>query len=143
MISECPWEYWTYGTIDNAVILGDTADNFPWSTSFGIFNPEDGIFYDLKDVDYYTDEIRDVMLKLKLARLIGDVDDDGDVTVADATLIQQCLAKIKEFPETDKVDEIRQLCFGRKISYFSDFDENGYRDLADATKIQMKLANLI
>lgn len=60
---------------------------------------------------------------------IGDVDMDTEITILDATLIQQYLAYLTEF-DAQKV-------------YLSDFDNNGKIDILDVTEMQKFIAHLI
>jgi alpha-amylase len=60
---------------------------------------------------------------------VGDVDQDGELSIADATEIQKYLAKISDLDEEQM--------------FLADFDGDGEVDIADATDIQKRLAKLI
>lgn len=61
-------------------------------------------------------------------RLIGDVDEDGSVTITDATTIQRALAAFVSLTPLQR--------------YLGDVDGNGVLEITDATVIQRRLAAL-
>ena len=61
--------------------------------------------------------------------LIGDVDEDGKVSVLDATLIQQFVASI-----------VNNSGLCEKLA---DLDDDGYISILDATAIQLNVAKLV
>lgn len=84
-------------------------------------------------------------------KLIGDMDKDDELTVIDATLMQRCEVKLRDYP-VDDIAEMEGLPLRYytqtysdsypyyqvydEITYFSDFDRNGERDIVDATRLQ-------
>ena len=71
-----------------------------------------------------------------IGEFMGDADADGELTVLDATFIQQALAGIHEFSLGDNKS------YGLSPFYLSDYDQDGERTVMDATAIQMKLAGI-
>ena len=63
-----------------------------------------------------------------LTMLVGDVDEDGFISIKDTTAIQKQLAGLADYPN---------------ISYNGDCDESGNLTISDATKIQYYLCSLI
>ena len=72
------------------------------------------------------------------AKLLGDADNDGELTVIDATLIQQAEAQYFELEDWIMASQV----YGEKIELFTDFDKDGERSVLDATAIQRRLAQL-
>ena len=68
---------------------------------------------------------------------IGDVDADEQITIADATLIQQYLANLRNWDDHGSEEWVEVY------KYVADYDGNGERDIVDATRIQQHLAKLI
>lgn len=68
-------------------------------------------------------------------RLIGDMDGDDELTMIDATLIQRCDIRIRDWPEDDLIKPEGHT-YKKPPTYYSDFDRNGERDIVDATKLQ-------
>ncbi|MBQ3265253.1 MAG: hypothetical protein IJH07_05695 [Ruminococcus sp.] len=73
-------------------------------------------------------------------RLLGDIDSDNDLTVIDAASVQRCNAKLREYPEDDNI--ILNTPVEGALSYYSDFNRDGERDIIDATCIQRYLAGM-
>lgn len=80
----------------------------------------------------YANEHGFTFIALPNNAIKGDVNEDGAVTIADATMLQQFLA---EFIELDLTDEktFRQV----------DKNEDGYVNIRDVTEIQRQVAELI
>ena len=72
------------------------------------------------------------------AKLIGDADNDDELTVMDATLIQQAEAQYFELEDWIMAGHV----YGDEIELLTDFDKDGERSVLDATAIQRKLAQL-
>lgn len=64
----------------------------------------------------------------KTMQIIGDANDDGDVNIQDATIVQMIVAK---YP-VEKINE-----------KLADYDQNGEINIRDATSIQMIVAKLV
>lgn len=100
----------------------------PFATSHCVYDPKKDEFIDITKVDF--SEYKDLKKHVRtynFARLIGDVDDDNDVSILDATEIQLAEAKLAE------------LNAGTCVA---DFNRDGGVDVLDATAIQLHLAGL-
>lgn len=104
---------------------------YPFPSGYGIYDAKAEKFVPLtgdmvplyKDLGRTFDQIGE-------GRLIGDIDCDDDLTVVDCTLIQRCATRIRDWPEDDLIDS------ALNVTYFSDFDRDGERDIVDATRLQ-------
>ncbi|MBE6824686.1 MAG: hypothetical protein E7513_05005 [Ruminococcaceae bacterium] len=74
----------------------------------------------------------------KKARLIGDADENGKLTITDATFIQRALAELTVLDDWIAASH----AFGEKLECLNDVDRDGKRTVMDATTIQRKLAGL-
>ncbi len=91
---------------------------------------------DLMDVmdfykNYYNDDIGGTFVIKAIGKcelMLGDVDDDGIVTVLDATLIQKHLAEL--------------IVLSQNQQTVADYDQDGTITILDATKIQIMLAGM-
>ncbi len=68
-------------------------------------------------------------------RLLGDIDLDDELTILDCTLMQRCATKARDWPENDLIKPTGFMQ-AKPLTYYSDFDRNGERDIVDATKLQ-------
>ena len=68
-------------------------------------------------------------------RLLGDIDLDDELTILDCTLMQRCATKARDWPEDDLIKPTGFMQ-AKPLTYYSDFDRNGERDIVDATKLQ-------
>ena len=74
------------------------------------------------------------------------MDYDRKLTVKDATFIQSAIANIVEFPLEDRVDYQTvdySEAMTEELTYISDYNRDGKRDIKDATAIQRRVAGLI
>ncbi len=108
---------------------------------YGIYDVNNNTFYDLYDLrsnfEKY-DGLLDAIKKHKIGRTIGDSDNDGEISVLDATFIQMCIAKIEDFTW----DDYYMVYDTEKSGYISDYDGDGAVTVMDATAIQMQLAKI-
>lgn len=106
---------------------------------YGVYDVVEGKFYDLFDLRSEPekfDELLEVLAELKIGRLIGDLDGDGDISILDATAIQRCLAGLDDYPS----DEYYSVYDTDDCGRMSDFDRDGDVSILDVTAIQRKLA---
>lgn len=89
---------------------------------------------------YELEDIERVWTFIGYGRLIGDIDGDKELTVADATYIQRCQVGMSDYPESDINKPIDMV--DNPIPYYSDFNQDGERDIVDATAIQRFLMML-
>ena len=149
---DAPWIYHTL--IGNREIVKD-GFAFPFSADYGLYDVKKDRFFDVnnenmngknfKPGDYpgfakIFDQIAAQSSRFQSTRLIGDLDSDGEITVIDATLIQRCNAKMRDYPEDD--DSLYLDISKPKPAYYSDFNRDGERNILDATVIQRYLLDL-
>lgn len=112
-----------------------------FNTGYGVYDVEKDKFIDLYDIDITDKKYDNLTTTLKTsreARLIGDSDNDGKITILDATAIQRHLAKI----ELLKDDVYSTFGKSNSMGYYSDLDNDNKVSIIDATAIQCKLAQL-
>ena len=117
-----------------------TAPHFrgPFDLQYAVYDVKKEVFVDL--VDGYDElwqyeGLMDVLRELDRSVLLGDSDEDGELSVLDATGIQMDLAGLEKL--WDSYLDCRGVS-GR----FADFDNDGELSVLDATGIQLKLAGL-
>lgn len=138
-----------YAEFGNRVFAQYNAD-VPFTFGYGVYDVSENKFYDLcyvwKSSKYYN--LQEEFLNLKEGKLIGDMNNDNELTIVDATLQQKCLAGIDSFSEND---EIRNRYSGAiaynvmardKIKYLSDYNRDDMRTVDDSTAIQRDIAEL-
>ena len=91
-------------------------------------------YYDLDDFD----EIYDAF---GYGVLMGDLDGDNEISIADVTQLQRCLADFRSFPDTDSISKLNESQLNG-VKYYSDFNRDGDRDILDVTSIQRYLAGM-
>ena len=122
--------------LDDSRVLAQHSMDYPFTFGYGVYDVKENKFF---GIDSYTDyskyEDLEEYVNFHLGRLIGDADEDGGLSVFDATFIQRAIAQLCEFGYRDYIGDT-----GCTIEYISDFDRDGERTVLDATAIQMKLA---
>ena len=73
-------------------------------------------------------------------RLIGDLDDDNEISVIDVTFLQRCDIHIREYPAGDLIQPYGEV--DGALKYYSDFNRDGERDIMDVTCIQRYLVGM-
>ena len=125
--------------------------NIPIGTfgvDYGIYSVEDDRFFSIDrvlDNPKYKD-IPEALRTIEAGEIIGDMDYDRKLTVKDATFIQSAIANIVEFPLEDRVDYQTvdySEAMTEELTYISDYNRDGKRDIKDATAIQRRVAGLI
>lgn len=130
-----PWEIQV--TVGDRVFWA-SSERCPFSFSYAIYDVDLDRFFDLRTelLDKY-EGLYDVLSELNIGKLIGDVDNDGMLTIFDATFIQRVVAQMDEF---DKKDVVAGYSLNNDTIYFiSDYNRDGERDILDATAIQYRL----
>lgn len=133
-----------YGEFGEFVIREEEKETYPWKLQCGIYDVDDEKFYDVVDVidnPKYT-HLRDILVEENIAEIIGDLDKDKRISIVDSTIIQQCLAELREFPANDVFDDKYECRHGVQLSYISDYNKDGSRDIVDVTEIQKHLAGI-
>lgn len=91
-----------------------------------------------KDVCSKEEIFTQYLMPENYACLIGDANNDGQLSVLDATVIQQAEAKICFLDDWITALQV----YGDEIEFYCDFNRDGKRSILDATAIQMKLAKV-
>ena len=113
----------------------------PFTFGMGVYSVKDERFIQPGDAEMYElDDLEEVWTELGPGRLIGDMDGDNELSIADATLIRRCQAEIMDYPTEDQ--NIPLDYAPQAIKWFSDFDQDGDRSIMDATAIQRFLLGL-
>ena len=142
-------EFCTYYIVVEDILIRDYPNN--WGVGYGIYSVEDDRFFPIEDVldnPKYKD-IPEALRTIEAGEIIGDMDYDRKLTVKDATFIQSAIANIVEFPLEDKVcylvdyDPSFDKIMTEELTYISDYNRDGKRDIKDATAIQRRVAGLI
>lgn len=124
----------------------------PFLTHFGVYDVKENRFYDpalcgsdgfnvanYADFDRVMDEYATTDYN-SCGRLLGDIDRDDEISVIDATLIQRCEVKQRDWQKDDEIDLYDFIKrYAPEPAYYSDFNRDGERDILDATCIQRYL----
>ena len=90
-------------------------------------------------LDQY-DGLEEAFNEYGCGRLLGDIDEDDDISIIDTTILQRCEANISDYPANDTI-----RLFGDvedALTYYSDFNRDGDRDIIDATCVQRYLVGM-
>ena len=127
--------------VGNRVIMRRSC-GIPFDAGYGIYDVKNDTFVDAVSFAAKSyDGFESTFDEIGSGRLLGDVDNDGDISIIDATLIQRCEAKIRDYPEDDEIVPDDGLWM-YSVKYYSDFDRDGERSVVDATKLQRYLIGL-
>lgn len=122
----------------------------PFKTGYGVYDTKSGAFYDLADAwskDF--DGLHDAWNSLRAdkgaisecgTQVIGDADNDGELTVLDATKMQRMVADLDE--NGFAVLSEKDFFFGYPIQSAIDYDRDADFTVMDATKLQRTIAEL-
>lgn len=135
-----------YGTLINDRVLSIVGGGcMIFEDGYGVFIKETESFVSLtqSNLDYIIENCPrfvEAIEENEIGQQLGDVDNDGCLSVVDATYIQRCLAEYDDWEMTvyDRVN----LDGGNEYVYISDIDRDGERSILDATAIQKKLARI-
>lgn len=142
-----------YYQIGNRLIY-QLDELFPFSLGYGIYDVTDNKFYDINQVwksEKYKEAVKlfekecdNGLVDYKTSIKIGDMNNDGFITISDATYLQRCLAGLEDYPVTPEL----QLFIDQKIGIdpkgyetfniedFYDVNKDGLVSIGDATKLQ-------
>lgn len=128
--------------VGNRVIMGSSCA-FPFDTGYGIYDVQNDTFVKASTSAASSyDGFERTFDEIGTGRLLGDIDRDNEISVLDVTIMQRCLADMREFPADDEIKTNGGSLWMYSAKYYSDFDRDGERDLLDATCIQRYLAGL-
>jgi hypothetical protein len=116
---------------------------YPFASGYCVYDVVNDAFSDASDADNekfpgFSRAVDEAVKKSPYnnrGRLIGDMDGDDELTMIDATLIQRCDIRIRDWPVDDLIKPEGHT-YKKPPTYYSDFDRNGERDIVDATKLQ-------
>lgn len=141
-----PWLI--YESFGNKVVT-EYNEGVPFRIGLCVFDAKSLEFYSLESAYNNKSDFEGLegYIEENIGRRIGDVDNDGALSIIDATIIQKCLAEIRDFPQDDVVDGNEQgngfyHMYGEKVDFISDFNRDSKRNIEDATAIQMYLASV-
>ncbi len=122
-------------------VFFEYSECHPFRFKYGVYDVNSGGFWELDErvLERFTD-LAQVMDELKLGYAIGDADMDKELTIMDATYVQRVAAKLTEYDVDDDITGFYD--YGGDLDYISDMNRDGYRDILDATAIQLKLVGL-
>lgn len=114
----------------------------PFDTGYGVYDVKNDTFVDAASAQAksYPDFVT-VFDEFGTGRLIGDIDGDDTLSVVDVTVMQRCLAWMRDYPSDDEITAA-DGAWGYSCRYYSDFDRDGERDITDVTKLQRYLVGL-
>ena len=129
-----------YQVIGNRVII-EEQQTAPFGFGMAVYNVAQNTVSPIYDgmLSQY-DGLEEAFNEYGCGKLIGDVDGDGSISILDATVIQRCLASLRDYPDSDVIQPFGDV--ESALKYYSDYNRNGERDIIDATCIQRHLADL-
>lgn len=135
MVQSRDWEI--QEIVGNRVISKGTRI-YPFDNGYGVYNVKEDRFESVitgnkRTVSGY-DGLDRAYDEYGEGRLLGDIDRDDELTIIDATLIQRCDVKLRDWPEDDAMKA--EIYSSPKLKYYSDFDRDGERNVVDATLLQ-------
>lgn len=140
---DAPDPWYGMGIIGNRVIVSGTYPVFTFGMA--LYDAQEETFYDLYQMTDYSqyNGLEAAINTYGKGKLLGDIDGDNSISVVDVTMIQRCVAKIADYPESDWIAESNLVNdFFKPIHYYSDFNRDGDRSILDATCIQRYLAGM-
>ncbi|MBQ8001741.1 MAG: hypothetical protein IJ298_11220 [Ruminococcus sp.] len=133
-------EYVQSAHIINDMVL-EGYSGLPFTYGYGVYIFETGEFYDLLEVpDLNLDGKANLYKSVNYRYRMGDNNGDYNLTIQDATYMQKCLAGLEDFREDDNITEYFDN--PEKEVYISDYNQDGVRNIKDATDIQKRIAGI-
>lgn len=143
---------WYVTPMEIYAVLGDrvitqNSGYVPFILGYGVYDVKADTFTDLGKAygDNRYEGLQEAFEALNVGMKIGDMNNDNEVNIKDATMIQKSLACLTDFPEFDNIAEGRGNAFlgdTPQLSYLSDVNRNGRRDIGDATAVQRIAAKM-
>lgn len=127
--------------IVNDMVFEQWYKGLPFTYGYGVYVFETGEFYDFIDVpaldlDGKTNIYKSVNYRYRM----GDNNGDYNLTIQDVTYLQKCLAELENFREDDDITEY--FNDPEREVYISDYNQDGVRDIKDATAMQKRIAGI-
>ena len=127
--------------IGNRVILHYSCA-MPFESGYAVFDEGDKSFTDAALLTKaYDGFVKAFDENVTDGRLLGDIDNDGEISIIDVTMILRCDAEISEWSNDDVIAYLDDWNDHDQV-YYSDFNRDGERDILDATCIQRYLADM-
>ena len=145
-----------YGTESTQMRIAGRVISNEWAIHFcfgyGVYDVAQNQFIDLFDIRNNTESyegLKEVLWEMKIGRPVGDADNDGELTVLDATAIQRKLANLQSSLDLEKNIYYNSYYLelgsqeGDRVEHdYADYDDDGVLSVIDATRIQKHLAGL-
>lgn len=120
-----PSEY--YHIVGDRVWIGG---GYTYDVCYCVYDVKADEFFDICRINTKQfDGLWEAIEEQKIGRPIGDVDEDGELTIIDATKIQRVLAQLENISQWE-------------LDYTADIDFDGECTITDVTGIQMKIAGI-
>ena len=135
-----PPPYTDFAIIGNRVRVMGPCEVFQFGMA--VYDAKEFTFHDLSAMDDCSayDGLEKAIDTYGKGRLLGDIDQDDAISIIDVTLLQRCEAQITDYPDSDLIDPDHELSSDvHPLTYYSDFNRDGERDITDATCIQRYL----
>ena len=129
-----------HATMINDYLIYDREADFDYTN--GVYIPKTNEIISLKTaLKRNIEGIDKAFEHISYSALIGDNNNDGKLSIKDATYLQKCLAGMEQYREDDPIYAYE---FDDRIPahYISDYNRDGVRNIRDATAIQKKLAKI-
>ena len=138
-----PEEEWIIYSVLGDRILHRYSGGNPFEYDYAVYDVNKNRFFNLESV-YDSGKysgLPEALEALNIGRLRGDIDNDGVLTIQDATEMQRCFAEFRSFPYNDKVEggELPRQIHTAPV-YISDINQDGKRDIRDVTEVQRRVA---
>ena len=106
-------------------------------------NIGDTISFENETKSYTVSELMENSKNIKDTKIghVGDADNDGEVTILDATRVQRVLADLDAFTKTEN-EYVTEEPEENTVWEFSDMDLDGETTIMDATRVQRFLAGI-
>ena len=138
-----PEEEWIIYSVLGDRILQKYSGGNPFQFDYAVYDVKQNRFVSLENayVGGAYSGLPEALDEMNIGRLRGDIDNDGVLTIQDATEIQRCFAEFRSFPYNDKVEggELPRQIHTAPV-YISDVNQDGKRNIRDVTEIQRRLA---
>lgn len=134
----------TVGVTGHRVYVVDAFEgaSVPFYNGYTVYDVKNNAFYNAYSVNDYHLSDTDLVGFYEFydeygeGRLLGDIDNDDEISVLDVTLLLRIQANMMDYPADDEVypieDDLPELGWQK---YYSDFNQDGERDMLDATCI--------
>lgn len=134
-----------YGVFDDIVVY--SSEYSPFDFGYGVYDCAEDTYYSIADAwnRGYAD-LHDVFINRVSSGndvdLLGDADNDGELTILDATMIQRSLIGLTDLEESSWWFKHYGCNFGNRLTSLADYDADGLVDVIDVTRIQRALIGI-